>query len=75
MDKRGEAVSIVMNQTVENGERISHVLVEWFGMTNEEANLFSMTIAGAVVGVADGFRKEKAAQGGGPVMSPPGLNR
>jgi len=75
MDKSGEAISISMDQTDENGERISHVLVEWYGMSNEEANLFSMTVAGAVVGVADKFRQEKAAQGGGPVISPPGLNR
>jgi hypothetical protein len=75
MDRRGEAISISMDQTDENGDRISHVLVEWYGMSNEEANAFSMTVAGAVVGVADKFRQEKAAQGGGPVISPSGLNR
>ena len=67
----GESVRITMDGVNEKGERISSLIAEWHGMSNEEANVFSMTVASAVFEVVDGFREAKAAQGGGPVTSLP----
>jgi hypothetical protein len=67
----GESVRITMDSVNDKGEQISSLIAEWHGMTNEEANVFSMTVASAVFEVVDGFREAKAAQGGGPVTSLP----
>ena len=67
----GESVRITMDGVNEKGEQISSLIAEWHGMSNEEANVFSMTVASAVFEVVDGFREAKAAQGGGPVTSLP----
>jgi len=68
----GESVRVTLDGVNEKGERISRVIAEWHGFPNEEANLFSMAMAEAVVKVADGFRQAKAAQGGGVVTERPG---
>lgn len=67
----GESVRITMDGVNEAGERISRLIAEWNGMSNEEANVFSVTVAGAIFEVVDGFREAKAAQNGGPVTSLP----
>ena len=67
----GESVRVTLDGVNENGERISRVIAEWYGMPNDEANIFSMSLVEAVGGVADKFRQLKAEQGGGPVASNP----
>ena len=67
----GESVRVTLDGVNEQGERISRVIAEWHGFPNEEANLFSMAVSGAVFSVVDSFSKAKAEQGGGPITNKP----
>jgi len=82
----GESIKITMDSFNESGERVSRIVAEWFGMENEEANIFGMTIANAVFDVVDGFREvknteepvvenEEEAREYDPNDYPPGFNR
>ena len=59
-DKPGEIIANEYEQIDREGYRIARVRIDWFGYTNEEANLRSLDLIRTLLAMTDGWRKEKA---------------
>ena len=59
--KPGHTVQVMARQIDENGLILSEEEAEWFGFSNDEANVFHMALIEGTYRVADQFREAKAS--------------
>lgn len=69
-EKAGEVVRVVAEQDDSEGQVISRITCEWFGNSNEGANVMTMGVIEAIAGAAHGWRVAKAERGESQVKNP-----